>query len=291
MRRIIQSFLDWYESLHNIIQAAIALGLLAVVGWLNYYTGAELSFSIFYLVPLALVSWSSGRRMGFLFAMLSAFVWYGAEITTDKIYSIREIGYWNTAVRWAFFSVVTYLISAVRNELRTAERLSQTDFLTGAVNRRHFAGVAENELERVHRYKRPLSLAYLDLDNFKSVNDKLGHEVGDELLKTIVALLRDNLRRPDVVARIGGDEFLLLMPETGSEAAHSVIERILSRTREAMEAKNLPVTLSIGVVTTEERIPLAELVSAADSQMYLSKDGGRNQAHYADLPAMEEPGS
>lgn len=253
---------------------------MAIVAWLDYETGDELAFSIFYLAPIALISWFAGRPTGRLFAILGGILWLAAEVLDGKIYSNPVIGYWNAGVRLAFFLIVNYLVGTVRRELNRVRDLSQKDHLTGAVNRRYFQELAEGEIERAARYGRPLTLVYLDLDNFKTVNDQLGHETGDDVLTTVVQTLRENLRKPDIVARIGGDEFLVLMPETGSDQAETVIERILERTRDRMQQKDWPVGLSIGVVTTSEKLEVADLLKRADAQMYKSKKSGKDRAHF-----------
>lgn len=255
--------------------------LLITVCWIDYWTGSELAFSIFYLAPIALISWYSGRPLGIVFSLLAAGMWYGADSLAGKVYSPPAIGYWNTCVRLGYFLIVNHLVSRVRRELHRVRRLSQRDFLTtGAYNRRHFSELAEAELERVERYGRPLSLAYIDLDNFKTVNDTRGHEVGDELLKTVVNLLTENLRKPDIVARIGGDEFLVLFPETDGDQVRPVMERILVRTREAMKARDLPVAMSVGVATCTTKLSLDDFIKVADRQMYVSKNGGKDMASY-----------
>lgn len=114
----VRSLLGWYDNLPSFMQVMLALGLLALVGLLDHFTGAELSFSIFYLAPVALVSWSSGPRTGLVFAALCALTWYAAEVSNNKVYSVSEIAYWNTAVRFGFFSVFNALVAAVRKELR-----------------------------------------------------------------------------------------------------------------------------------------------------------------------------
>ncbi len=270
----------WFADLNRAIQGFLALVLMLLVAWIDYVTGTELAFSIFYLGPIALTSWFSGRRVGTSFAFLAAFLWWGAEAIDQKVYSRPEIAYWNTGVRLGFFLVVNHLVGLVRRELERVRELSQRDPLTGATNRRYFEELAEVELSRMSRNRRPLSLAYIDLDNFKGVNDSLGHAAGDRVLTTVVGVLRENLRRPDVVARIGGDEFLLLMPETGAAQVQAVVDRLLEACRSAMEENRWPVSLSIGVATTDQPEKLEELIRLADAQMYVAKEGGKNRAAY-----------
>lgn len=272
---------NWFDGLPRGVQLLIAAALSLLIGWSDYITGSELAFSAFYLGPIALVSWFSGRPAGVVFAVLSAAMWGGAEFYGDRVYSAPAIGYWNIVVRGIMFLIVNHLVGAVRKELFTITELSQKDGLTGAINRRYFAEVADVEMARTARYKRWVALAYIDLDNFKTVNDTMGHEVGDQLLKTVVETLRENLRKPDIVCRVGGDEFLVLMPETDLDQSKIVIERLLERCRAGFQEKKYPVSLSIGVVCSQGDLPLQEMLKQADAQMYRSKTGGKDLAHYA----------
>lgn len=253
---------------------------MLAVAWVDYITGTEVAFSIFYLAPIALTSWFGGRRIGTVFAVLGAFLWWGAEMIDHKVYSRPEIAFWNTGVRLGFFLIVNQLVDTVRRELARVRELSQRDPLTGAANRRFFGELAQMELARMTRNGRPLSLAYIDLDNFKGVNDTLGHETGDQVLTTVVHLIRENLRLQDVVARIGGDEFLILMPETGAVPVQTVINRLLEACRRSLEENQWPIGLSIGVATINQAVDLEELIRLADAQMYLAKESGKDRASY-----------
>ena len=273
----------WYSNLGSAMQFFIALSLMLAVATLDYQTGYELAFSIFYLGPIALVSWFIGRKPGVGLSVFGAFLWWGAEVLDERSYSNPSIAYWNTLVRLGFFLIFNHLLGRVRYELTRVRELSQRDHLTGAVNRRHFAELAETELARMARNGRALSLAYIDLDNFKTANDTLGHETGDEILTTVVKILTENLRRPDIVARVGGDEFLILMPETDLEQAKNVVHRQLELCGEKIKSAGWPIGMSIGVVSCAKTCTLDELVKAADSQMYSAKQTGKNRACFKTL--------
>lgn len=178
---------------------------------------------------------------------------------------------------------------AAKNEL--LERLALTDPLTGLANRRAFDESLAAEIARSFRNCKPLSLLYLDLDNFKRVNDQHGHPVGDEILTAFADLLRRHARRIDVTARIGGEEFAVLLPHTGKTHAVLVSERI----RKAVESvpmgrtKQIPVTVSIGVAqfrgtSTDDG---ADFLQEADEALYQAKQGGRNRVVAS--PDVEEP--
>jgi len=168
--------------------------------------------------------------------------------------------------------------------------VARTDFLTGVPNWRAFAERATTELNRARRYGRPLTFAYVDLDDFKAVNDRYGHAAGDTLLSDVARTIGHVLRRTDVIARLGGDEFAVLLPETGPEPAWIVLRKLHNAVRIALAEAGWPVTASIGAVTCV--VPPAdvdELVRLADQLMYDVKRIGKNQVHHvvieADSPA------
>lgn len=160
-------------------------------------------------------------------------------------------------------------------------QLAITDSLTGLFNRRHFLSLATFELERARRYNLHFSLCFLDLDGFKKVNDKFNHAVGDELLVQITSLLKNSIRKVDVLARYGGDEFVILMPETSPDDAKNSIERVQSLIASA-EFKNvneaIKITASAGIVHVKDgsRISIENILLKADQLMYQAKDKGKN---------------
>jgi len=170
-------------------------------------------------------------------------------------------------------------------------RMAETDALTGAVNRRAFEDHLDYQLARAARIDRPLSLLMLDLDHFKNVNDVWGHPVGDKVLKAFADICRRNLRDGDVLARMGGEEFALLLPGADGDAACRVGERIrrtLENTRlDAYE--NLKATVSVGCATCQGDGTAKTLVAAADAALYQAKRSGRNQLVEANAPSCDCP--
>ncbi|MGH8194207.1 MAG: diguanylate cyclase [Woeseiaceae bacterium] len=172
------------------------------------------------------------------------------------------------------------LITALRERSRALERESQEDPLTGIANRRHFSQRLDAEIEVALSVGQPLTLAVADLDHFKIVNDRLGHAVGDEVLRQSAMLMRQLCRSTDLVARIGGEEFALILPGMTRIAAISFCENL----RHAVESHDwgavhpgLAVTLSIGLSQWNGSAETAELLQAADAQMYRAKHAGRNR--------------
>ena len=161
------------------------------------------------------------------------------------------------------------------------ERLATIDGMTGIYNRRHFLALADREWSRSKRYGRPLSFLMIDIDFFKSINDRFGHEIGDRVIVHLTAIARESKRDSDVLARIGGEEFALLLPETDLQQAEQVAERL--RREAAAHPLNatsvsVPMTVSIGVAVAEDRMAgIADLMKAADHALYEAKIAGRNR--------------
>jgi two-component system cell cycle response regulator len=164
------------------------------------------------------------------------------------------------------------------------ERLSITDGLTNLYNHRYFQDELARAFEESVRYGRPLSLAIVDLDFFKKVNDTYGHAVGDEVLKEVSKLFQESIRSTDLAARYGGEEFAVMMPETELHDAMTFAEKIRTLIESApiqTQAGHVPVTVSIGVASVPHpKIHAAkELIVSADNALYRAKNGGRNQVH------------
>ena len=165
--------------------------------------------------------------------------------------------------------------------------LATTDDLTGVSNRRHFFDMSRRELNRAYRHHSPLSILMIDADNFKAVNDKLGHEAGDLMLQALADACLRELRQEDIFGRLGGEEFAACLPDTAMEQARVVAER-MRKSLEELEVETASgtakVTLSIGVSSKgEENLDLAQLLDRADKELYRAKTAGRNQVKYSQL--------
>jgi len=168
-----------------------------------------------------------------------------------------------------------------RREMEEVLRqLATRDALTGAGNRRQFLELAERELQRVRRYARPVTLLMLDIDHFKRINDTHGHPAGDEVLRALVACVGSSLRSTDVLGRMGGEEFAVLLPETGEESARQIAERIRSDVEHLVvrhHTLEMRLTISIGLAITRGALTLDELLKLADDALYEAKRTGRNR--------------
>lgn len=270
------------ESLSETRIIILSLVLVLLVGVADYFAGPELSSSIFYVVPLAIGAWYGNRRQGIVLAILSAIVWLVTDYLSGRTYSHQFIEYWNASVRLGLFLIISLLLSAYRGQLTVEENLADTDSLTGVYNRRAFYEKIQREIYRAERFKHPFTLAYFDLDNFKQVNDNKGHQIGDDLLRKVVQVMKSNTRKIDVLSRLGGDEFALLMVETGFSAAADAMGKLQGYLLDAMQQENWPVTFSIGLVTCEEPPgDIQEVISFADGLMYSVKKSGKNRIKHA----------
>lgn len=258
--------------------ATVSLLFVAGLWAVGYFIGINLSTSLFYLVPIITVTWYAGRRWGYLASLLSSLSLFMVELASGRLSGARTvIILWNAVAPLGIFAVVVALLSSLQGALAREERLSRTDSLTGLFNRRYFGELVSAELLRARRYGHPVSLAYLDLDNFKEVNDSFGHDAGDRLLVEVADLFRSTLRATDQVARLGGDEFAVLLVETDPEPGVTVITKVHDALLEKMGREGWPVSASIGLVTFNT--PPAgpdEMLTEADALMYEVKTSGKN---------------
>ena len=252
------------------------LGVL-LIGYFDFKTGPEFAFSLFYLIPIMIVVWRGKGRAAMVLAFFSALVMAFSGLLSGEIYSSPLVPAWNMIVSLGFFVIVVILGTGYKKDLELQRSLARTDPLTGVANTRYFFERGAVEIERSLRFKRPLSLAYVDVDDFKKVNDTFGHERGDALLSCLANIVRKRVRAYDVVARIGGDEFVVLLPETPAAHARAIGGKIRSAMSECGPRCGIAVTFSIGIATFTTPPPsIHEVIKAADDLMYVAKSKGKN---------------
>jgi diguanylate cyclase (GGDEF)-like protein len=259
----------------------IALGvlLLLIVAFLDFSTGVELSFSIFYLIPIFLFTWAINGNIGIAVACISAGIWLAIEVISGPQYSNSFIYFWNAIIRLGFFLLPVLLVRNLEQEKKHA----RTDFLTGAMNTRSFHYMAQREIDLSSRYQHPFTVAFIDIDNFKTINDTFGHTFGDMVLRSISQNIQRNLRKTDIIARVGGDEFAILLPEVDGETARATITKMQHKLMEEMLENKWPITFSIGVITLKApKLTVDEILGFADKMMYSVKNHGKNDIKYAD---------
>jgi len=250
--------------------------MLAVFALLQPRLAPDLGISLLYLIPVITISWAGGRVLGLAAALTAA----GTGFLIDAFAAIPRssygVSYWNFGMSVVVFVTVAELLPRLRQALDAERERARTDSLTNLGNRRFFETVARAELTRTRRYHRPLALGYVDVDYFKEVNDRLGHEAGDQLLRLIAREISRVMRRSDLVGRIGGDEFAVLLPETSEEGAEVAFRKMHTHLTTAVEREGFPVSFSMGVVTSEDgEVSLETLLREADQTMYQVKHTGR----------------
>jgi diguanylate cyclase (GGDEF)-like protein len=202
----------------------------------------------------------------------------------EKLYFEESsmVNEWQNDVLQDIGGIIAVLIDNLRLN-REIKRQSNTDPLTEVYNRHYFVGKLTSEVHRAARYSRPVSIIFVDVDAFKPINDRYGHLQGDQVLRELARLLVENLRETDIVCRYGGDEFVILLPETDSEMAGKTADKLLRAVQDHAfrsldnPEDRLPVTISIGRSTLEPGATEDDLLRAADGALYRAKSMGKNQ--------------
>jgi diguanylate cyclase (GGDEF)-like protein len=257
-----------------------AVILVCALGYVDIATGYEINLGLFYLIPVALATWHTGFVAGLSLSIVAVTGMFTVDnfLARDTPFpSHHLIPYWNAGIRLGYFVVVAIILAALKRAHDRERRHAREDTLTGVANRHAFMDLARGEMERAGRYQHPISIAYLDCDNFKDVNDSLGHGTGDHVLRLVAATLRERLRESDVVARLGGDEFVILLPEATPAATSEAIQSIKTMLADRMKASGLPVTLSVGACTfLRPPETLEQALKLSDDLMYEAKRGGKD---------------
>jgi diguanylate cyclase (GGDEF)-like protein len=257
---------------------ALSLAGIILVGVVDYFTGFEIRVYALYFVPLCFGAWF-GRGTGTtILTVLCAFTW----ALSNHLSGLRYDSPWTWPVNAGFnavgFGTVGYLVGRLRSSLGRERIMSRTDHLTSLWNGRVLIERIEAEIARQKRTGRPFVLAYMDLDDFKSVNDRYGHSRGDLVLKDFGESIHSNSRSTDTAARVGGDEFALLLPETGIEEGRQVLERLHEKMSSVLAGAGPGTGVSIGAAAFDSPpVDALEAIKLADSLMYRAKHAGKNR--------------
>jgi diguanylate cyclase (GGDEF)-like protein len=222
------------------------------------------------------IAWTGGRNSGLLLAALATLMWVVADVVTEQQFSAAWIPWANALTRLMTYCLVVLLIAQLRLQLKREHDRATQDALTELQNRRAFLDAGATESERSKRYGHPMAVAFLDLDDFKLLNDSRGHAAGDAALQATATALQEALRASDQIARLGGDEFAIILPETTENAAIQVAQKLYDTVNNALRAFS-PVTASVGIAwfeTIDQDFPA--MLKAADELMYEAKQGGKN---------------
>lgn len=278
MDKDLLSQLDYWEQRIGLVAGFV---LIALLGIISYASANEFAWILFYLIPISWISWTSGRDLGIVAATISISIIvlnyiirndFTGSLPTRLLCCIQE---------FLFFIAVAYLVSALKRSIQNERSISNTDALTGLANRRMFLAVLQLELNKFERDNNPFTVVYIDLDNFKYVNDTFGHTDGDVLLKAIAEEFKMNLRKADLVARLSGDEFAFLLPSTERKGAEYVLEKLHKNITTRLKRTKFPVTLSCGAVTFSiSPKSIEKIISVVDALMYSVKNNGKNSIKF-----------
>ncbi len=264
----------WLGRRSKLFLSSLAILGLIFASCIRYISPSGL---LLYVLPISFATWFLSTWVGCAFVVAAS----GILVVFDLINSQSNVLVWDTILNLAFFSAVVFIFSEVRALYDREQKLSLQDSLTGLLNRRAFLDKVTTENRRLQRHPGSLTLVYIDLDDFKQVNDARGHRAGDTLLRSLAQMMTNTVRSTDFVARLGGDEFAILLPDTNAEVAKTVLAKIQERLLQQLRDQNYLVTFSIGAVTFAQMQPdPAGMIYRADEAMYAVKQRGKNGIEY-----------
>lgn len=273
----------WLERRSQQQLLCLSIVLATTISLLDYAVQIDLSLSTFYLVPIVIAAWYVDLRSGIALSLLCSLAWFWADIAA-KQYGIILLPIWNAGIRLSFFVIVSYLISLQKQAYRREMSFARIDGLTGVHNDRFFKERLKLEIERSRRSQTAFVLAYIDLDNFKAINDRFGHREGDLVLKALAQQLKAMVRAGDIIGRLGGDEFVILFSQIEMIEIHSLLKRIQTQLQTSLSSR-WPVGFSVGAVVFVESPPSVEIAIAhADQVMYSIKKSGKNRLELQMVP-------
>lgn len=265
----------------------ISILFTILIGVFDYQTGVHISMMMLYAIPVLVSAWYCGRLEGIIVSAVAALSWLVVNYFHKIPGESEAILSWNALTRLGLFVFIAYTVSLqakLRLALEREKQKASTDSLTGLLNKGAFRERVEEEISRARRYDHPLSLAFIDLDNFKQINDVQGHARGDRLLQNISETIIQTIRDTDISGRIGGDEFTICFPETGEEQVRKAINKLVNALDITTSQSGWQITASIGVITCPKVCDSYDaLLGKADKLMYQAKDRGKNNAFFETL--------
>lgn len=271
---------------HRTIFLMSILGIV-LIGYYDYQTGAHISMMLLYALPILLSAWFCGKTEGVVVAIAAACSWLFINLLHHSPGESDAALSWNALTRFGIFILIAYTVSLqaqLRKALQREKLRADTDRLTGLLNKEAFRERMEEEMHRAQRYNHPLSLAFIDLDNFKQVNDTQGHARGDSLLQQFSKIIITAIRKTDIAGRMGGDEFAVCFPETGDEQVRKAVEKLVMSLEIMTSQSGWQVSASIGVVTCNKVSETYDvLLGKADKLMYVAKGKGKNIAEFISI--------
>lgn len=263
---------------HIVVRRLLLVFIVCVMSWLDIITGYEYSFSIFYLIPIAISAWYDSKNITITTVFVAACTWLFSDIASGHHYTDIITPYWNAGVRLVFFSVVALLILRVRENWEEMSQMAMLDNLTQLNNSRALSLEYKQLRKQNLKSHQSIAIGLIDLDGFKAVNDQLGHSVGDDVLIEFARVLKNTTRKTDIVARMGGDEFIVILKNTDPDGAKEYEKRLIESFYKSHLKDQFGVDFSMGISIFDD-LPdnIDDATYQADQLMYHSKEMGKSQ--------------
>lgn len=260
--------------------AALAYSIAIFLGLLDFITAVKIHFLLLYLVPIFIGSWFISKSTGIRLAIFTSLIWFVAHSFSGS-YSAGWIAYSNLAMRTAVFVLFAITQAQLRAKLDDLSNLATRDFLTGLPNGHAFYQLTAREMDRAFGVE-PMTLVCVDVEGFDWVNHRFGHPTGDQIMCTIAHTIKQHVPRPDLVGRVGGTSFAILLPNIASNVASLILEAVQEALHEERRRCSHPLTFFISAIACA-RAPrtVAELIQEADAQMTRIKGGKKDTLQIA----------
>lgn len=269
---------NWIQRQSKLTIYALATFLFLVDEYIDYLTGPELNVSYFHLVPIFLIVWNSSFLPGIFYAFFCSCVILYVSLHS---FSILPTGVqtFNAVANFVFLAVFSLVLGFLKKYLDAVTFMAEVDGLTNLLNSRSFERRAHQEIQASVQKEQPFTIVYIDVDNFKKINDTLGHNAGDEVLRSVGTMLNEHFRKNDLRTRIGGDEFAILLPGLSFEEAKIEIPKFHQKLNLSLGKHKVATSCSIGSVTFHKvSSTVKDALHEADMLMYQVKMNGKS--HY-----------
>lgn len=259
------------------IAFVLSLVSMFMIFYLDYLTGTDFDIKVVYIIPVLFITLNFKPFVAYMGSVIAASGSYVTDIIYDTNQISRIASYFHLINSILTFFIIVFILTILKKSYETERELARYDNLTGIPNQRYFFEFGEAEIERAKRFNQKISIAFIDCDNFKKINDKYGHLAADTLLIKISHVMKESIRKIDFIARIGGDEFAILLPQTDLKNAEIIIKRLKINLEKGINHKFKDVTFSIGVAVFN--VPpntLEKALHEADNLMYKVKSLTKN---------------
>lgn len=254
--------------------------LISLIVFIDYSSPMGIAVGTMYVIVVLFTFWHPKLRSTYFAASISTILIIGMYLYKPPIDEA-----WKAIVNRFISLTITWIIAILTVKIKRSDQklieMASYDFMTGLLNRREMFSRLNIEYSHVKRRGVPLSIIVLDVDHFKNINDTYGHTIGDVVLRAIAHILREGVREYDIICRYGGEEFIVITPETAIQQAHELAERLVKQVSispiKVEAASSITITISAGVTQLLEGDSIEMLISRADRALYHSKEKGRNQ--------------